>query len=257
MECEDVHARLADHLSGTLPATEAEAVARHLADCRACAAEAEAFADTWEMLGTIPSESPRVAMRARFEAMLDGYHAGIGPRPVWSLRPRQAVYLAATAALFLIGLLVGRQTAPAPLDPQLAALRDEIRGLRELTAIALLHQPSPSDRLKGVAWTGQIDEPGVEVASVLLDTLVRDPNANVRLAAIDALRRFGDREAVRLGAIEALKHQSSPMVQIALIDFVAEVNGPDAADALRHLSNDPLVNATVRARAAAVLQRMG
>ncbi len=108
-----------------------------------------------------------------------------------------------------------------------------------------------------MAWTGQIDEPGAEVSSVLLDMLVRDPNANVRLAAIDALRRFGDREAVRLGALEALKYQSSPMVQIALIDFVAEVNGADAADALKRLSDDPLVNATVRARAAAVLQRVG
>ncbi len=121
MECEDVHAHLADHLSGALPPAVTEAVARHLADCRACASEARAFADTWEMLGAIPSESPRAAMRARFEAMLDGYQAGVSRRSAWSARWRQTAYLTATAALFLIGIVFGRQTAAGPPpDPQLA-----------------------------------------------------------------------------------------------------------------------------------------
>jgi hypothetical protein len=62
---------------------------------------------------------------------------------------------------------------------------------------------------------------------------------------------------VRRGALEALARQSSPLVQIALIDFAAEVNGGGAADTLRRLSIDPLVNETVRARAAAVLQKVG
>ena len=120
-----------------------------------------------------------------------------------------------------------------------------------------MQQQSASERLRGVAWTGQIDEPGSEVVTALLDTLMHDPNVNVRLASIDALKRFGERDVVRQGAVEALQRQTSPLVQIALVDFLVEVNGRQSADALRRLSQDPMVNDAVRARAAWGLQRVG
>jgi HEAT repeat protein len=80
---------------------------------------------------------------------------------------------------------------------------------------------------------------------------------NVRLATIDALKRFAASENVRRGAIEALTRQTSPLVQIALIDFVVETNGRDAAETLRRLSRDPTVDAAVRARAANGLEQVG
>jgi HEAT repeat protein len=259
MECEDVHADLADYLAGRLPAAAADAFERHLQDCRACAADVAGLEETWHGLGELAADPvPAAALRARVSAVIDGYGAGADRQAAWVARARQAGWLAAAAAVLFAAFAIGRQNAPAPAtDVQVAALRDEMRALREMTAIALLHQPSPSDRLKGVTWTGQIDQPGSEVALVLLDTLMRDPNVNVRLAAIDALKRFGDREAVRRGTLEALKHQSSPLVQIALIDLAADINGPAAAEALRRLSDDPQINAAVRARAAAMLQRVG
>jgi hypothetical protein len=259
MECEDVQAQLADYVGGALPAEAEAEIDRHIASCAACAADRDGFSATWEQLGALPADRvPSDRMRARLEAAIEGFQvrAGAGRRrPAW--------WLAAAAALLVVGIAIGRQTAPASGDAgpggdrQIAALRDELRALREMTAMALLQQSSPSERLKGVTWTSRIEEPGAELAELLLDTLMSDPNVSVRLAAIDALRRFGDREVVRRGALEALARQSSPLVQIALIDFAAEVNGGGAADTLRRLSIDPLVNETVRARAAAVLQKVG
>jgi hypothetical protein len=254
MECEDVHARLADHVAGTLSEPAEAEVERHIAQCAACAAERDGFAATWDRLGGLAADRvPSAAMRARFAATLDGFEASIRPP-----RRAQAAWLAAAAAMLIAGILIGRQTTTAPVDDgRLAELRGEVRALREMTAVALMQQASPSERLKGVTWTSRLEQPGAELAQVLLDTLMSDPNVSVRLAAVDALRRFGDREAVRRGALEALGQQSSPLVQIALIDLAAEVNGAGAADTLRRLSNDPMVNETVRARAAAVLQKVG
>jgi hypothetical protein len=80
---------------------------------------------------------------------------------------------------------------------------------------------------------------------------------NVRLAAIDALKPLAAREQVRRGAIDALPRQTSPLVQIALIDFIVEKSGREATDTLRQLSSDPMLDQAVRARAARGLQQIG
>ena len=129
--------------------------------------------------------------------------------------------------------------------------------MRQLVTLSLLQQQSASERLKGVTWTTRIDQPDSDLTGALLDALMHDPNDNVRLATVDALKRVADRDAVRRGVIEALPRQTSPLVQIALVDFVAEMNSSEATEALRRLSNDPMVNKDVRARAAAGLQRVG
>jgi hypothetical protein len=269
MRCEDVYAHLADYLAETLRPELAGEVATHLQTCGACAAEVDALDQTWEMLGALaPDRANAHAMRSRFAAFLDGYQARGAEvesahaaksvvRIVGLTSARYALALAAAAALLVIGVAIGRETRRgAGVDPQIAQLGDEVRSLREMVALSLLQQPSPTERLKGVTWTGQIERPGNEVAAVLLETLMHDPNVNVRLATVDALKRFADREPVRQGTLEALPRQSSPLVQIALIDFVVEVNGGKAAEALRRLSGDPNVNDVVRARAAAILRKI-
>jgi HEAT repeat protein len=171
------------------------------------------------------------------------------------------VIAAAAAAVLVVGVVIGRQSIggvpPPATESQLAELRQELRDMRQMVTLSLLQQQSASERLKGVTWTGQIDEPDNEVTNALLMALTTDPNVNVRLASIDALRRFGGRAAVRRGVLDALPRQVSPLVQIALIDFVVEVNGREATEALRRLSMDPMLDGAVRARAAMGLEQVG
>jgi len=123
--------------------------------------------------------------------------------------------------------------------------------------LTLMQQQSASDRIKGVTWSSTLEQPGSEVVSALLDTLLHDPNVNVRLAAIDALARFAGEQQVRQGAIEALRSASSPMVQIALIDFVVGVRDTGSIDTLKKLVADPALNEMVRRRASQGLDRLG
>ncbi len=267
MECEAVRAYLADYLNGTPSPADAD-VAAHLRTCRACALEFDGLRETWRLLGDLPSDPPDAeAMRARFEAATAAYrneaHESLSAQPqpriahrsAWFAKP--AAPLALAAALLLVGVVLGRETmAPARTDPQIAELRQEVRDMRQMIALSLMQQQSASDRMKGVTWTGQLDRPGGEVVGALLDTLTHDSNVNVRLAAVDALRRFADRDRVRRGAVEALPRQNSPLVQIALIDFLVDVAGRESTPAFRRLSQDPELDPTVRERATWALQQV-
>ncbi len=258
MRCEDVQAHLPDHLAHALAPPVADAVAGHLETCVACAAEYEAVQDTWQRLALVNAPTPdSAAMRIRFQAALDEYQ-NTAPAVVMFRKTPYVLQFAAAAAILILGIFVGRQLTPPPAqDPQLAELRSELRSMREMVTMSLLQQESASERLKGITWSRQIDQPGNGLTQALLDTLMHDPNPSVRLASIDALKRFAEQEGVRRGAVEALSQQTSPLVQMALIDFVIEVNDREAADTLRRMANDAMVDEAVRARAARGLAQMG
>jgi hypothetical protein len=233
--------------------------------------EADGLDATWRMLGAIDAPAPDSdRMHARLDAVIDALEHGEAPAPRHSF-PRRGfgggrgfsiVQGLAAAAILLVGIAIGRFVMPAKTPPadsasEIAAMRGEMRELREMVSLSLMQQQSASDRLKGVTWTGQLDRPSGEVVSALLDTLTHDPNVNVRLATIDALERFASREDVRRAAIEAVERQMSPLVQIALIDFLVKTNERQSAPTLRRLAQDPRVNDAVRSRAAWGLQQLG
>jgi hypothetical protein len=256
MECQDIRRHIADYLAGSLPKHELEALRAHAAVCAACREDLAATEETWQQLGRIPSVTPNVpTMRVRFEEVLVRYQERSGGR--WQ---RIALASLAAAALLLVGIGIGRRTAPPagpPADTQLTTLRSEIAEMRRMLSLSLLQQQSAAARLEGVISTRQIPDPGGDVIAALLDTLMYDPNANVRLATIDALKRFMDHELVKRGTIDALPRQKSPLVQIALIEFVVESAGLESAAVLRTLSSDSTVAEPVRMRAAQALRQLG
>ena len=234
--------------------------------------EAEGLDATWRMLSHIKAPVPDSGrMRARLDAVIDAVgqaesdvpHTSPTLRNVAGRRRAFVLQGLAAAAMLLIGVAIGRFGSSPSIrtsgdaTTELAAVRSELRELREMVSLSLMQQQSASDRLKGVSWTGQLDRPSGEVVAALLDALMHDPNVNVRLATIDALERFASREDVRRAAIEAVDRQMSPLVQIALIDFLVKTNERQSAPTLRRLAEDPQVNGAVRARATWGLQQLG
>jgi hypothetical protein len=270
MRCEDTAAIAADYLAGTLTDEAMDSVRAHTATCEACRDELAGLDQTWQMLGIVSQPRPdSAAMRARFSAVLEGYQQGMGDthassstvtnvlRTWWS--SRLALQMAAAAAVLVAGVALGRLTTSsnASNDDQLTAMRRELGDMRQMVTMSLLQQQSAAERLEGVAWTSRIERPGTEVVSALLDTLMHDPNVNVRLASIEALKRFADQDMVRRSTLQSLPQQSSPLVQIALIDFVLESSGSAAAPALRQLSQDAMTIDAVRMHAARGLEQIG
>jgi hypothetical protein len=268
MRCKDISAQLADYLAGSLGERERDTLESHVRSCPACQEELSRASQTWQLLGDIPGDAPDSrAMRARFDSLLaeavrdqgSAVPLARGRIGEW-LRRHTSVQplLQGCAALLvlLVGIQVGRGMKP-PSSPEVHELSQEVRDLRQMVTLSLMQQQSASERLKGVSWSSQLDRPGDEVVSALIDTLMHDSNVNVRLASIDALKRFADRDAVRVAAVQALGTQKSPLVQMALIDFVVETREHSALDTLRKLAMDSTVNEAVRTRAAWGVDHLG
>jgi hypothetical protein len=282
MRCEEVRQLWPDHLAGPLAPEIERALQGHVASCASCQAELAGLDPLWQRLGEIEAvPTPSDRMRERFAAMLaaeqGGAGAGAAARPeggprVLAWRPRfwpgaPLVQMAVAASLLLVGVLIGRGLPPAgPQSPavpaaaapaqEIAGVRSELREMRQMLTLSLLQQQSATERLRGVSASEQLEQPGNEVVAALLDTLLHDPNDNVRLAAVDALRRFSSRDDVRRGTLRAAADTSAPLLQIAVIDFMVETRAPDAESVLRQLSRDQAVDEAVRGRAAMGLERL-
>lgn len=269
MRCEDATVDIGSSLNGELNASAEARLGEHLSGCPNCRKEFEALREVWRGLGEVRAETvDSAAMRRRFTATLDAFQSGGDQARVETIDagtgrgrssrwPPAAAWWGAMAASLLLGLVVGRggfgagahHDADAVITSEMAALRQELRDTRQMVTLSLLQQTSASERLKGVSSTGHLDDPGAEVIRALLDVLVHDSNVNVRLASIDALARFAEQPVVRLGIVEALSQGTSPLVQIALIDFLVQAKERTSLEALRRIAADPAQDAAVRGRA--------
>jgi hypothetical protein len=90
----------------------------------------------------------------------------------------------------------------------------------------------------------------------LIFALALDPNANVRLRAIEALYSHAEREVVRAGVLAALPREQNPLVQLELIDFVATAQDYNATPVLEKISADESADRTVRDAAKLALARL-
>lgn len=154
MNCADIRAHLAAFVYGDLPATEAAAVERHLADCPSCRTERSQLERMRRALDAVPAPSVQVDTNTLYERLARRQAAGARR---WR---RAALAIAAVAAAVLIAVTAlrldvrvhkdelvirwgetGAIDAPAvqrlvdhvPQDTRaLAGLRDEVHTLAEL-----------------------------------------------------------------------------------------------------------------------------
>ena len=75
-----------------------------------------------------------------------------------------------------------------------------------------------------------------------------DRNVNVRLAALDALARDISSPDVRQEIIVALPEQTSPLMQVALVDLLVQINDRESRDVLRQAVNKPNLHPDVLKR---------
>jgi len=263
MNCEAAIDRFLESLTGDLDASTSADLESHLANCATCRAARDGLRALWHGLDVLPQETPSEMLRPRFYAML--HAAGQEKRRRRSRRqrlngwiegwwPRQPIIQVGLALVALVvGLGLGPRLRRTPSE--LEQLRAEIQSTRRLVAISMLQQQSPSQRLQGVSFSYRLQDPDADVVQALLQTLETDPNVNVRLAAADALGQYPELPQVRLGLVESFQHQTSPLVQIALIDLLVEVSDPEVTELLRRVAQDPKLHASVRQRAQSGLQR--
>jgi hypothetical protein len=262
MTCEQARALVAESLHNEHdPAVNFELEA-HILDCPVCTMELTEVRKLWNQLDLLPDAEPGPEVRPRFYQMLEAYQQGRSEaqkekRTGWFSNWQWQWQWVPSLAMLAMGVFAGylwtsRETKPADV----AQLRNEVDTMRQLVTLSLLQQQSASDRLKGVNWSYRVEQSDTEVLSALLKTVNQDPNVNVRLAAVDALRNFGQSPLARKALVQSLPKQSSPMVEIALIDLLVELKEKPAAPALQGLLSKPDIDPNVRQRANSALHEL-
>ena len=266
MKCERIQNSMAAYLASRLDPETRRMFESHLRQCEGCKLQLEQMRTVWLALGKLPEEKPSPALRSRFYAMLEAQKRGVQEareKVSWRERleawlglwwpQRPAVQFALSAALLVVGLFIGSQIQGGG---QVGQLREEIQDMRQMFTLSLLNQSSSSERLRGVSWSTRVDRPDQSLLSALLNTLNADPNVNVRLAAVDALMLFSSRPSVRAALIESLSRQTSPLVQVAIIDLLVQIREKRSLDALRNLIQDEQVDPSVREYAQESIQEL-
>jgi hypothetical protein len=281
--CESMQERSTADLSGELAPAERAELAAHLAGCAACAAEAAELAALWQGLAETGEAVPTARMRARLDAVLaEELAAGRAAAaqaplafPGGRTAPPVQRRLLALAATLLVGLGLGYLLFGGNRD-DVASLRREVGDLHTMVALSLLEKSSVSERLQGVAYSrevglnrdfglaqgrggeassgangapvarGAAEESREPVVAALFTRLLEDPNVNVRLAALEALRPLAARDDRRGEFVAAVARQESPLVALSLIDLLLESGDAAARRDLEQLLDNPHLDPVVR-----------
>ena len=270
MKCEEIKKVLPDYLSSTMDSKTRKKIDEHISECTGCRQEVDAMSHIWSKLEQIPQEEPGSAVRSRFYSMLDAYKFGMNNAPgkkslsdklngwLAGWWPRQPVFqLGIAVAVMIFGILIGiRINYGTTSKNEIVQLKEEMSEMRQLVTLSLLTRSSAIERLQGVTMSRHLVNPDERHLSALVNTLNSDPNVNVRLAAVNTLSQFSDTLWVRNELVESLSHNQSPLVQIYLIDLLAELREQQAFEVLKTLIDNPETMEPVKKRARLVMEKI-
>jgi anti-sigma factor ChrR (cupin superfamily) len=267
MTCERIREKIPEVLAGRLDKAAREQLVEHLEGCAGCRAEVAELNAVWRGMDQLKAESddaPQAAAKARFQEMVAAYQAGmaaaqpVAPAKVVRFPSRPLWQAALAAGILALGIFAGRSLPQAGSGggTDMAQLRGQVEGLRQMVALSMLQGQSPSARMRGVTYTSQISQPDKQVLDALLQAVNHDSNVNVRLSAVDALQKFAADPALTQNMVDAIPAQDTPLVQIALIDMLVQLNARASAADLARFAKDPRFDEMVRQRAAWAVHKL-
>lgn len=131
-------------------------------------------------------------------------------------------------------------------------IRKEVNGIQDVQKrmiLAMLKQESASARLQAVNYSYDMTMADDTLLNALIRTLDYDPSINVRMAAVDAVGRFGKSNLVRNSLVNSLMKQNDPSMQMAVIDMLIELRERRAIPALASLAESSQASDFVKEKA--------
>ena len=268
MDCEDIKELFIEYVDGSLDIKDSRKIDEHLSSCEECRTELKALKPLWLELDDLETEQISGNLKKNIENMIDSYNLGMNiPNKEhwyesvsnwleswWPKRP--LVQVTATAAMLITGLstglIIGEMTHS---KTEIVQLKTDMSQLRQVVMSSLLDQASATERIRGLTMTSRLKNTDKEFYSTLLLLLNSDSDVNVRLAAVNALANFVGNEYVRHELVKSLGLQSSPLVQVSLIDLLAPTKESGLSSTLIRMINDPGVNKYVKERAGKALDQ--
>ncbi|HEY4787897.1 MAG TPA: zf-HC2 domain-containing protein [Bacteroidales bacterium] len=256
MKCEEVESSMLDYLDKTLDKTQREEIDRHLITCERCMDEVKEFQSILREMDETEMEKPDETLRINFYHMLqteiNKQKAANKPlqRKQISLWASPWMKVAAGIALVIAGAFIGRIFQPGvkteSSSAQLGELKSEVTEMKKMLMFTMLNEESPSQRIKAVNYADDIPNPDQKVIGALLNTLNKDKNVNVRLAALYSLAKFTNSQQVRDSLVKSLEIQNEPIIQIALMNILTEKKEIKAVEPMRKIMSEKNVMKEVK-----------
>jgi putative zinc finger protein/HEAT repeat protein len=255
MNCKDIQAKLIDYLDQGLAADAMEAIRDHLDSCAECRREAEELQELLTAMKVNTPEIPPAELRERFDILLQSELNFLvtnniiqefpsadnpGKPAAKTVRFSSSAWRVAASVLLLvsgigIGVVLHSRLQPPVAPDQIAALRQEVKEMKEEVLFNLINDESASQRIKAVGYAESMPSPDQPVVDALINTLNHDKSVNVRLAALYSLSRFADHHNVRDSLVASLGMQTEPIIQVVLINLLAEKRETRAIAPIRNI----------------------
>ena len=237
MEKEKLEGMLIDYIDGKLNSVDQHHIEQELMRNPSSYKLYEELKEVIQVMGKVSPVTPSSRMTNSFSERLKTEIAQTDVTKTVSFRPWWYGIAAAIALLVTgvsVGVFITRYNAN---QEELARLRAEKARTEQLVS-RLTTNESPAQRILAVTDVNEKAKVNDEILNALIKTMNEDPNSNVRMAAIEALRKFSSEPVVRKALINGLTSQTDPVVQIQLIQLMMELKEKGAVKPLQKMTED-------------------
>lgn len=237
-----------DYLDGNLTGELNDFVAKHIEKSEKWKAEFEKLKELTTLMENSVELTPDASLKADFDKMLSEQMSmanmsvsqpveKVETKTIYWNSPKMWMQIAASLTILVVGVMLGTNLTSDTQQDEMMALRKEMEATKNLVLASLQNQ-SASSRISAVNASYQIATMDDEIVDALIKTMNTDENANVRLAAVDALSEFADEEKVRKALIASLGTQDKPLVQMALINLMVLLKENRAIKPMQEIIHD-------------------
>jgi len=234
MKCEEIIDLILSSEFSELSKDEQKTIELYLASNEACAKSVEEVILLLKTLNSVEEETPSSNLKIQFNELLANEIekestkiVALEPRNHW----KNYLKIAASIALLVSGFVLGKYS------------NDNSQHQQQTALLALLENQSASQRILAVTELQYLNDKDNKIINALINKLLLDENVNVRLTACEALVRFSSSIIVRDAFIKALETEKEPILQIELIQILANLQEKRALVPMQHLfENDETPN---------------
>lgn len=241
MNCKDIEPLLPAYHEKSLANDIQNEISAHLGSCRSCKNEFDKLTELDYKINSVIDQNVPKKVDDAFAKMLEDERKGIKPRLSTKLNQKQIslsllLRYAAGVLLLITGGVIGYNLHPsAESSTEVAGLKQEMVEMKNLVIYSLIKQESASERIKAVSYIKEIPNADPKLIETLFNTLNKDRNVNVRLAAAQALAKYKDNKEVAKGIIKSLEKQTEPLLQIMLINLAVETGDSEVGPELNKM----------------------
>ena len=244
MNCKDIEHKIIDFIDNKLSKESAQEIENHLASCGSCKVIFDEASVLFRDLTNVKVHEPSQSVRTNFYAFLEE-EKQLESTKVITLKSKsefawkRAFQIAASFLLLFLGYFMGSYSIKQSANQEIAILKQETLEMKEDMLLAMIDNRSASTRIKAVNFTEELVQPDQKILDALLERMQFDTNINVQLAAAEALSKFSELEQVKKAFIDALSTEKNPSLQIAIIQFLADIQEKRALIPMQKLLEEP------------------